>query len=97
MEELGDKDVHLQHVCDVFSLHVPEHVHEPLKAALRGSYPQEVHLLAGYAGVAIGGGAKDQVVEDGGIGSDTNTSTDHNGHLEFVPVLVSSSERSLKI
>ena len=44
MEELGDENVHLQHVGDVFSLHVSQHVDEPLEVAVGRTDPQEIYL-----------------------------------------------------
>ena len=54
------------------------------------------YLFAGDARVAVGGGAEDEVVEDGGVGRDADAAADHDGHLELVPVLVAAPERSLK-
>ena len=31
VKELGDKDVHFQHICDVLLLHFTENVNEPFK------------------------------------------------------------------
>ena len=44
MEELGDENVHLQDVGDVFSLHVSQHVDEPLEVAVGRTDPQEIYL-----------------------------------------------------
>ena len=45
MKELGDKDVHLQHVGDVLLLHLAEHVNEPLKLSVGLRDPEEVDFL----------------------------------------------------
>ena len=44
VEELGDEDVHLQHLGDVFLLHVSQHVDEPLETLVGWADPQEVYL-----------------------------------------------------
>ena len=44
MEELCDEDVHLKYVGDVFPLHVPQHVDEPLEVTVGRADPQEIHL-----------------------------------------------------
>ena len=44
VEELGDEDVHLQHVGDVLLLHVAQNVDEPLKVLVRWADPEEVDL-----------------------------------------------------
>ena len=44
VEELSDEDVHLQDIGDVFPLHVPQHVDEPLEGAVGRADPQEIHL-----------------------------------------------------
>ena len=46
VEELGDEDVHLQDVGDVFPLHVSQDVDEPLEVTVGRADPQEVHLCA---------------------------------------------------
>ena len=51
VEELRDEDVHLEHVGDVLSLHVPQDVDEPLEVSVRRTDPQEVDLLARNAGI----------------------------------------------
>ena len=81
--------MHLQHVCHVFRLDVPEDVNEPLEISVRGTDPEEVDFLAGHPGVSVGGGSEHQVVQDRSVGSDSNTSTHHDGHLKLVPILVS--------
>lgn len=53
------------------------------------------YLLAGDAGVSVGGGAEHEVVEDGGVGRDADTAAHHHRHLELVPVLIATSERTL--
>jgi hypothetical protein len=35
----------------------------------------------------VGGSSEDEVVEDGGVGSDADAAADHDGDLELVPVL----------
>ena len=94
MEELCDENVHLQDVGDVFPLDVAEDVDEPLKVAVGGTDPQEVDLFTGNAGVTIGGGTKDQIVEDGGVGGHPDAPAHHDGYLELVPVLVAAAERT---
>ena len=54
---------------------------------MRGADPEEVDLLAGDARVAVGGGAEDEVVEDGGVRSDADPAAHHHGNFELVPVL----------
>ena len=54
---------------------------------MRGADPEEVDLLAGDARVAVGGGAEDEVVEDGGVGRDADAGADHHRNLELVPIL----------
>ena len=39
VEELGDEDVHLQHLGDVLLLHVSQDVDEPLEALVRWADP----------------------------------------------------------
>ena len=95
VEELGDEDVHLQHVGDILSLDVPEHIDEPLKVTVGGADPEEVDLLASHPRVPVGGGAKHQVVEDAGIGGDADASANHDGNLKLVPVLVATTKRPL--
>ena len=55
------------------------------------------YLFAGDARVAVGGGAEDEVVEDGGVGRDADAAADHDGHLELVPVLVAAAEGSVQL
>ncbi len=62
---------------------------------MRRADPEEVDLLARHPRVSVGGGAKDEVVEDGGVGRDADAAADHDGHLKLVPVLVSAAERAL--
>jgi hypothetical protein len=54
------------------------------------------HLFARDAGVPVGGGAKYEVVEDGGVGGDADASADHDCNLELVPVLVTAAKRTLR-
>ena len=95
VEELGDEDVHLQHVGHVLPLHISQHINEPLKISVRGTDPEEVDFLASYSRVSVSGGSKHQVIEDGGVGSDSNTTSHHHCHLKLVPVLVASTIGSL--
>ena len=44
MKELCDKDVNVQHVCDIFFLDISQNVNEPFEALVAGAYPQKVHL-----------------------------------------------------
>jgi len=94
MEELSDENMHFKYIGNVFSFHVSEDVDEPLKVAVGGTDPQEVDLFTGNAGVTIGGGTKDQIVEDGGVGGHPDAPAHHDGHLELVPVLVTAAERT---
>ena len=94
VKELCDEDVDVQDVGDVFLFHFSEDVDEPLKIAVGGTDPQEVDLFTGNAGVTIGGGTKDQIVEDGGVGGHPDAPAHHDGHLELVPVLVAAAERT---
>jgi len=95
VEELRDEYVYLEHIGDILLLHVAQDVDEPLKVLVRWADPQEVHLLAGHARVSVGTGAKDQIVENGGVRGDPDAAADHHGHLELVPVLVAASKWSL--
>ena len=94
MEELSDENMHFKYIGNVFSFDVSEDVDKPLEIAVGRTDPQKVDLFAGNARVTIGGGSEDQIVEDWGVGSDTDTPTHHNCNLELVPVLVASTERS---
>ena len=58
---------------------------------MRGADPEEVDLLAGDARVAVGGGAEDEVVEDGGVGRHADAAAHHHGDLELVPVLTTKT------
>ena len=87
MKELCDKNVNLQHVGHVLFLHLPQHVNEPLELSVGLADPEEVDLLAGDARVAVGGGAEDEVVEDGGVGRHADPAAHHDGNFELVPVL----------
>ena len=70
-------------------LHSPQHIDEPLEVSVGGTDPEEVDFLARHPGVSVGGGSEHEIVQDGSVGSDSNTSTHHHGHLELVPILVS--------
>ena len=94
MEELSDENMHFKYIGNVFSFHVSEDVDEPLKVAVGGTDPQEVDLFTGNAGVTIGGGTKDQIVEDRGVGGHPDAPAHHDGYLELVPVLVAAAERT---
>lgn len=59
VEELGDKDVHLQHFGDVALLNVMEGIDEPFEGFVRRTYPDKVDLLAVETREAIGGSTKD--------------------------------------
>jgi len=96
VEELGDEEVHLQHISHIFPLNLSEHVDEPLKVAVCWADPQEVHLLAGDPGIPVGGRSKDKIVEDGGIWGDSDSCPDHHGNLILVPILISTTKRPLK-
>jgi len=64
VEELRDKNMHFEDVGDVFSLHVPQHVDEPLKVPVRRTNPQEVDLFACHSRVSVCGCSENEVVED---------------------------------
>jgi len=55
-----------------------------------------IYLLAGDPGVPIGGGAEDQIVEDGGVGRDSDAAAHHHRDLELVPVLVAAPVRTFQ-
>ena len=95
MEELSDENMHFKYIGNVFSFNVSEDIDEPLEVAMRRTDPQEVDLLTSYPRVAIGGGTEYQVVEDRGVGGDTDTPAYHNGYLKLVPILVTAPERTL--
>ena len=97
VEELRDENVHLQNVGHVLALHVPQHVDEPLKVTVGRASPQKVDFLASYARVPVGGCTEHQVVEDGGVGRDADASAHHDGHFEFVPVLISATEGAIQL
>jgi len=97
VEELGDEYVHFQHVCHVLLFHVAKHVDKPFEIAVRGTNPQKVDFFARNARVPVGGGAKHQIVEDGGVWGHADTPAHHHCHLEFVPVLVSAAKWSLDL
>ena len=97
VEELGDEDVHFQHVGHVLALHVAQDVDEPLKVSVRRAGPQEVDLLAGDARVAVGRRAKHQIVEDGRVGRHSDASAHHHGHFELVPVLIAAAKRAVQL
>lgn len=50
------------------------------------------HLLTRNPRVAVRRRSEDQVVEDGGVGRDSDASADHHRDLELVPVLVAAAE-----
>lgn len=45
VEELRDKDVHLKHISDIFSLNIAKHIDEPFEMAVARAGPEEVHFL----------------------------------------------------
>lgn len=47
VEELRNKDVHFEHVRDIFTFDISEHVDEPLEMAVARTRPQEIHLFTG--------------------------------------------------
>lgn len=53
------------------------------------------YLFTSDPGIAIGGGAKDQVVKDGGVRRDADAAAHHHRHLELVPVLVATTKWTL--
>ena len=61
---------------------------------------RSTRLLARHSRVPIGGGAEDEVIEDGGVRCDTDAGADHDSDLELVPVLkgrVVSSVKYLRV
>lgn len=94
VEELRDEYVYFQHIGYILLLHIAEHIDEPFEVLVRGTDPQEVHLLTGYARVAIGAGPKDQVVENGRVRGHPDATAHHDGHFELVPVLIAAPEGS---
>ena len=95
VKELGYKYVNFQNICNVLFLHLSEDVNEPLELSVGLSDPEEVDLLAGHARVSVGRGPEHEVVKDGGVGCHPNPGPDHDGDLEFVPVLVTPAKRTL--
>nr|CAD7199333.1 unnamed protein product [Timema douglasi] len=83
VKELRYEYMDLENISDVLLFHVPQHVDEPLEVAI-------------YPGVSVGGCPEDQIVEDRGVGRHTYTSPDHHSHLKLVPILVTTSERTLQ-
>jgi len=96
VKELSDEYMHVQHISNIFPLNFPENIDEPFKVAMSWTNPEEVYLFACDTRVTVCGCSKDKVVEDGGVGSHTNASANHNCHLILVPVLVSTAKRTLK-
>ena len=94
VEELSNKNMHFEHVRNIFTLHVSEDIDKPLKIPMWRANPQKIDFFAGHSRVPIGRGTKDQIVENGSIGSNTNASANHNGHFKFVPILVATSKRT---
>lgn len=58
MEKLCDEDVNFQHIGDILSFDVSQHIDEPFEVLVRWANPQEVDFLACDAGITIGAGAK---------------------------------------
>lgn len=50
------------------------------------------YLFTSHPRISVGGSSKNKIVENRGVGSDADSSSDHNSHFKFVPVLVSTSE-----
>lgn len=44
MKELGDKDMNLENLGNVFAFDIPENLDEPLKMPMRWTDPQKVNL-----------------------------------------------------
>ena len=97
VEELSNEDVHLQHICHILLLHVAQYINEPLKVPVWWTNPQEVHLLASNSWVSVGRRAKDQIVKDRRVWRNTDTTANHNRHLELVPILIASAEWTLNL
>ena len=95
VKELGYKYVNFQDICNVLFLDLSEDVNEPLELSVGLSDPEEVDLLARHARVPVGRGPEHEVVEDGGVGRHSDTGSDHDSDLEFVPVLVTPAKRTL--
>ena len=52
VKELGDEDVHFQHIGNVLLLHFSENVDEPFKLSMGLGDPEEVNFLASNPGVS---------------------------------------------
>lgn len=52
------------------------------------------YLLTGNSRVSIGRSSKHEIVQHGGVGSDTNATANHHSDLELVPILIATTERS---
>ena len=53
MEELSNKDVHFQHICDIISFYIPQYINKPFKCAMSWADPQEIYLLKLKVGILI--------------------------------------------
>lgn len=53
------------------------------------------HLLTCDAWISVGGGSKYEIIEHRGIRSHSDATSDHHRDLELVPILISSTERTL--
>ena len=54
------------------------------------------YLFTSDARVSIGGGAKHQIVQNGSIGRDANSATNHHCHFVFIPVLIAATKWALQ-
>lgn len=94
MEELRYKYVYLQDIGDILFLDIAQYIDKPFEMLMRGTNPEEIDLLTSDTGVSVGAGAEHQIIEDGSVRSDTDTTANHNSHLELVPVLIAAAEGS---
>lgn len=63
---------------------------------VRASADPVAYFFTRHSGIAVGRRAEHQIVEDGRVRGDAYAASDHDRHLELVPVLVSAAERSLE-
>lgn len=54
------------------------------------------YLFASHPRISVGGSSENKIIEYRGVRSDSNSSSDHNSHFKFIPILVSTSEWALQ-
>lgn len=95
MKELGNENVHLKHVCHILTFYISQDIDKPLKVPVGGTYPNKVDFLIADTGVTICRCAKDEIIQNGCVRCDSDTTADHHCHFILVPILVSASKWTL--